>query len=71
MAAISRRHSQNAFSGMKMYEFRLKNVLKFVRKGPTDIPAVVQTMAWCRLDDKPLSELMVVRLPTHLCITRP
>ena len=28
-------------------------------------------MAWCRPGDKPLSEPMMVRLPTHVCVTRP
>ena len=28
-------------------------------------------MAWCQPGDKPLSEPMMVRLPTHICITRP
>ena len=28
-------------------------------------------MAWCRLGDKPLSDLMIVSLPTHICVTRP
>ena len=28
-------------------------------------------MAWRRSGDKPLSEPMVVRLPTHICVTRP
>ena len=46
--------------------------LKFVRKGPiNNIPALVQIMAWRRPGDKPLSEPMVVRLPTHICVTRP
>ena len=41
-------------------------------KGPiNNIPALVQTMAWRRPDDKPLSEPMMVRLPTHICVTRP
>ena len=31
------------------------------------IPALVQIMAWCRSDDKPLFELMMVRSPTHIC----
>ena len=45
---------------------------KFVPKCATDnIPALVQIMAWRRLGDKPLSEPMIVRLPTHICITRP
>ena len=28
-------------------------------------------MAWRRPGDKPLSETMMVRLPTHICVTRP
>ena len=28
-------------------------------------------MAWRRPGDKPLSEPMMVRLPTHICVTRP
>ena len=28
-------------------------------------------MAWCRLGDKPLSEPMMVRSLTHICVTRP
>ena len=39
--------------------------------GPIDnIPAVVQIMAWRRPGDKPLSEQMIVSLPTHICLTR-
>ena len=46
--------------------------LKFVPKGPiNDIPSLVQIMAWRRSGDKPLSEPMMVRLPTHVCVTRP
>ena len=46
--------------------------LKFVPEGPIDnIPALVQIMAWRRPGDKPLSETMMVRLPTHICVTRP
>ena len=46
--------------------------LKFVPKGPfRNIPALVQIMAWRRPGDKPLSEPMMVRLPTHICVTRP
>ena len=33
-------------------------------------PALVQIMAWHRPGDKPLSETMMVRLPTHICDTR-
>ena len=46
--------------------------LKFVPKGPIhNIPALVQIMAWCRLGNKPLSEPMMVRLLTHIYVTRP
>ena len=71
MAAISQTTLSNVFSWMKMLEFGLK----FVRKGPkgpiNNIPALFQLMAWRRLGDKPLSEQMMIRLPTHICITRP
>ena len=40
--------------------------LEFVPKGPiNNNPALVQVMAWRRPGDKPLSEPMMVRLPTH------
>ena len=46
--------------------------LKYVRKGPIDNnPALVQIMVWRRPGDKPLSEPMMVRLTTHICVTRP
>ena len=46
--------------------------LKFVRKGPNNnIPALVQIMTWRWPGDKPLSEPMMVNLPTHICVTRP
>ena len=46
--------------------------LKFVPSGPiSNIPTLVQVMAWCRPGDKPLSEPMMVRLPTHICATWP
>ena len=50
----------------------IKISLKFVPMGPiNNIPALVQTMAWCRPGDKPLSEPMMVRSPMHICITQP
>ena len=50
----------------------VKISLKFVPKGPiNNIPALVQIMAWRRPGDKPLSEPMMVSLPTHICVTRP
>ena len=46
--------------------------LKFVPWGPiNNITTLVQVMAWRRPGDKPLSEPMMVRLPTHICVTRP
>ena len=36
-----------------------------------NIPALVQIMAWRRSGDKPLSEPMMVRPTTHICVTRP
>ena len=46
--------------------------LKFLPEGPiNNIPALVQMMAWRQPGDKPLSEPMMVRLPTHICVTRP
>ena len=45
----------------------IKFSLTFVPKGPiNNILALVQIMAWRRLGDKPLSEPMIVRLPTHI-----
>ena len=50
----------------------IKILLKFVPQGPiNNTPALVQMMAWRRPGDKPLSEPMMVRLPTQMCVTRP
>ena len=50
----------------------IKISLKFVPYGPiNNIHALVQIMAWRRSGDKPLSEPMMGRLPTHICVTRP
>ena len=50
----------------------IKISLKFVPKASiNNIPALVRIMAWCRPGNKPLSEPKMVRLPTHICITRP
>ena len=46
--------------------------LKFLPKGLiNNILALVQIMAWRWPCDKPLSETMMVRLLTHICVTRP
>ena len=50
----------------------IKISLKFIPMGPiNNIPTLVHIMAWRRPGDKPLSEPMVVRFPTHICVTRP
>ena len=50
----------------------IKISLKFVPKGPiNNIPALVQIMAWRCSGDKPLSEAMVVNLPTHIFVSQP
>ena len=50
----------------------LRISLKFIPKFRiNNIPALVQIMAWRRPGDKPLSEPMLVSLPTHICVTRP
>ena len=50
----------------------IKISLKFVSKGPmNNIPALVHIMAWRRSGNKPLSEPMMVSLPTYICVTWP
>ena len=50
----------------------LKIPLKFVPRGPfNNIPALVQIMACRRPGDKPISESMLVFVPTYICVTRP
>ena len=63
-----RRHFQVHFRNENVW-IPIKNSLKFVPKDPIDIPSLVQIMAWRRLGDKPLSEPMMVSLPTHICVT--
>ena len=50
----------------------IKFSLKFVPNGSVNnISALVQIMARRRPGDKPLSEPMIVCLPTYICVTRP
>ena len=50
----------------------IETPLKFVPKAPiNNIPALVKIMAWRRPGGKPLSEPMMVRLPTHICVFQP
>ena len=72
MAVIFLTTFSNAFFFMKMYQYRLKfHWSSFFPKGPINKPALVQIMAWRRPGDIPLSEPMMIRLPTHICVTRP
>ena len=66
------------FADIFRYIFLNENVwisinisLKFVPNGQNNnILALVQIMAWGWPGDKPLSEQMMVRLPTNICVTR-
>ena len=65
MAAIS----QTTLSNVRI---SIKISLMFVPKVPnSNIPALVQIMAWRRPGDKSLSEPKMVSLLTHICVTRP
>ena len=70
-----RHFTDDIFKGIFLNEnvwISIKISLKFVPKGPiNNIPALVKIIAWRRSGDKPLSEPMMVRLPTHICVTRP
>ena len=64
-----RQHFQMYFLEWKVW-IPIKISLKFVPKGSIkNISALVQIMAWCRPGNKPLSEPMMVRLMTIICIT--
>ena len=71
MTAISQTTFSNVFSWMKMYEFHLRFHCNLFLRTIYNIPVLVEIMAWRRRGDKPLSEPMMVRLPTHICVTRP
>ena len=70
-----RRFADDTFKRIFLNEnvrISIKISLKFVPKGPiNNIAALVQIMAWRRPGDKPLSEAMMVNLPTHICVFRP
>ena len=67
--------ADDVFKGIFLNEnvwILIKMSSKFVPKGPiNNIPALVLIMAWRRPGDKPLSEPMLVRSLTHICVTRP
>ena len=68
MAAIFQTTLSNAFSWMKMFEFRLR--FHWILFPGVQLTILVQIMAWRRSGDKPLSEPMMVCLLTHICVTR-
>ena len=71
MDAISQTTCSNTFSWIKKVWISIKISLNFDLKDPiNNIPALVQIMAWRRPGDKPLSELMMHSLLTHICVTR-
>ena len=66
-----RRRFQIHFLEWKCMNFDY-NFTEVCSRGPiNDIPALVQIMACRRPGDKPLSETMMVSLPTRICVTRP
>ena len=70
MAAIFQTTFSNAFSWMKMYEFRLKfHWILFLRFELTIFQHWFM-MAWRRPGDKLLFEPMSVSLLAHICVTR-
>ena len=71
MAAFSETTLSNAFSSMKILDFRLKFHWRlFLRFQLTIYFSMVKIMAWRRPGDKPLSEPIMVSCPTHICVTR-
>ena len=70
--SFSRRHFQMHFLGWKCLNFFFFWILlKFISKCKiNNILGLVHMMAWHRLDDKPLSEPMLISWSTHLCLTR-
>ena len=69
---FTRRHFQMHFLEWKWKNFDRYFTVKFVPEGSLkNIPALVQIMAWRRPGDKPLSELMMIILLTHIYVTRP
>ena len=66
MDAISQTTFPSAFSWMKMFDFWLKFHWSLSRRGINNISSLVQIMAWRRPGGKPLSEPMIISLPTYM-----
>ena len=74
-AIFPRRHFQVYFFYENVW-ISITILQVFSPKGPSsNVPALVQIMAWRRPlsepDDKPLLERMMVTLLVHICVTRP
>ena len=66
-----RQHFQMHFLEWKYMNFNY-NFTEIYSQGPfNNIPALLQIMSWWWPGDKPLSESMMVSLPTHICIIQP
>ena len=74
-AAISQMTFSNVFSIDENVWILLLISFKFVSKFQinriNNIPALVEIMAWRRPGNKPLSQPTMVKLLTHICVTRP
>ena len=76
---LKARQNGRRFADIFTCVFLNENVVISLKFSPKFVPevwinsiqALVQIMAWHRLGDKPLSEPMMVCLPTHICVTRP
>ena len=72
MATIFQKTFSNGFLLNQNVWISINISLKFVPRGPiSNIPTLVRVMAWRLPGDKTLSEPIMVRLPTHICVTRP
>ena len=69
---VIRRSSDTIITNCELLLYISEVSLKFVPNGIINkTPALVQIMTWRQPGDMPLSEPMVVTLPTHICVTRP
>ena len=73
MASISQTAVSNAFIFLNENAWiSIKISLKFFPGSQiNNIPALGLLLSWGRPGDKPLSEPIMVRLPMHICVTRP
>ena len=69
---FQRRNFETYFVNENIWTLIKISLKLFVPEGPIDnIPTLIQIMAWPCADKKPLSESMMVSLPTYICVTRP